>query len=579
MLAGTVTIPGEVWNILPAPSSRIFALGNNNDDPVEGQSVSLTYLDVTNPAAPAVLGTSQFGQGWAWTPAAGTFKAFTMDATQGLVVIPFSGWDQTQAAYTNGLQLIQFTPTSETTASAARTKGWVERGIFVGNRLVSLSDTALAVVDYSNPEAPSVVTELTLARNVVSSRPTGTTVAEVSSDWWDNDVTSSEVRVLPLANADETSDTGNIPSVSVAGVDAHVFNNGSLSYVVTNVQVPCPSNDTCRAEQVTVLDLSSGTAVPRGSIRLPIDPWGWYGWGWFGFYWWDWFTGPEMLQFDNDAIAFRRWEPTYDANGNYVSTNTLLYLVDLSNPDAPKLASTTIQPDPQGWWGNMQVVGTTIYTSHYDWVQQPTSGSDGLVAYYIDALDLSDRSNPRVGASINVPGMLVGADANDASLLYTMDYRWDGNVQKNDFDVVRVDGSTATLQSVTRISGWTGSTFVRGTTAYMSAQRYPDPNAPDAVPVVDLHAIDLGDPTHPVDRVASAATGWGWLLDVEGDAALVTSGWGPDGLDIYKLQPSSPPLFSQTVRTRGWWLDGVSRQNSQLFLSSGYWGVQTVQLQ
>ena len=32
-----------------------------------------------------MLGTSTFGNGWAWTPAAGTFKAFTMDKDKGLV--------------------------------------------------------------------------------------------------------------------------------------------------------------------------------------------------------------------------------------------------------------------------------------------------------------------------------------------------------------------------------------------------------------------------------------------------------------------------------------------------------------
>jgi len=38
--------------------------------------VSLRYLDVTNAAQPALLGTSKFGDGWAWTPAAGTFKGW-----------------------------------------------------------------------------------------------------------------------------------------------------------------------------------------------------------------------------------------------------------------------------------------------------------------------------------------------------------------------------------------------------------------------------------------------------------------------------------------------------------------------
>ncbi|HEX8954365.1 MAG TPA: beta-propeller domain-containing protein, partial [Polyangia bacterium] len=167
-LAGSTTIPGTVWNILPAPQSRIFALGNDWSNQSSGDSVSLKYLDVSNPTAPTLIGTSTFGQGWAWTPAAGTFKAFTMDATQGLVVLPFSGWSYQSQAYNNGLQLIEFTPTSVRTGGASHTKGWVERGIFVASgtvtRLVSLSDLALSVVDYTNHNAPTVTAELTLAR-------------------------------------------------------------------------------------------------------------------------------------------------------------------------------------------------------------------------------------------------------------------------------------------------------------------------------------------------------------------------------------------------------------------------------
>ena len=74
-----------------------------------------------------------------------------------MVVLPFSGWDWTNQSYNNGLQLIDFTASSITTGGAAHTRGWVERGIFVNNRLVSLSDLSLAVVDYTNHAAPTVV--------------------------------------------------------------------------------------------------------------------------------------------------------------------------------------------------------------------------------------------------------------------------------------------------------------------------------------------------------------------------------------------------------------------------------------
>jgi hypothetical protein len=60
---------------------------------------------------------------------------------------------------------------------------------------------------------------------------------------------------------------------------------------------------------------------------------------------------------------------------------------------------------------------------------------------------------------------------------------------------------------------------------------------------------------------------------------MVTSGWGSDGLDIYRLSSTGAPVYDQFVRTRGWGINSLARQNNQLFLSSGYWGVQTVTLQ
>jgi hypothetical protein len=603
-LAGTLNIPGTVWNILPAPNLRMFALGSDytstSTSSTTGEAVSLKYLDVTTPASPSLIGTSTFGSGWAWTPAAGTFKAFTMDATKGLVVLPFSGWSYDAQAYNNGLQLIDFTASSIATDGAAHTRGWVERGIFVQNRLVSLSDLSLAVVDYSNRTTPAVTAELTLARNVITAQPEGANIAEISSDWWDNDITWSEVRLLPIANAEETTDTGNTPTVRVDGVNAQVFMNGNLAYVVTNVRVPATCDSTgrpvakadvpagttpaCygRAEQIQVVDLSNGVKL-RGKVQLPIDPWGWWGWGWYGCYWWDWWGGVEAAQVGGDALAFRRWEPVYDpTNGYYIDSNSSLWVVDLRNPDAPSTASTVITDDPNGWWGNMQVVGDTLYTGHYEWVQRPTNGgtsSDWTVRYYADRVDLSDRSSPRVGAKINIPGLLVGGSPQNPNLLYTIDYRWDSDTAKDDFDVVEVQGGRAVLISTTTLDGWVGSTFVRGTTAYVSAQQYTDPNNGGTGSTVQLHAIDLTNPNAPVDRASAAAQGWGWLLDVEGDRAVVMSGWGPNGVDIYQLTPGQPPQFRQFTRTLGWWSNGVSRQGNSLYLSSGYWGVQKVDLQ
>ena len=88
------------------------------------------------------------------------------------------------------------------------------------------------------------------------------------------------------------------------------------------------------------------------------------------------------------------------------------------------------------------------------------------------------------------------------------------------------------------------------------------------------------NPTAPVDRIASnPSTGWGWLLGVAGDRAVVTSGWGQVGVVIYKLTDTAAPAYEQTVRALGWWQNALSRQGSTLYLSSGYWGVQPIVLQ
>jgi hypothetical protein len=591
-LAGSTTIDGNVWLFVPS-GSKLFALGNDHsssgDPTVDASKVALRYLDVTDASAPRVIGTSEFGDGWAWTPAAGTFKAFTKDDTQGLVVLPFSGWSAKDDTYDDGVQLIEFTDAAIHTAGHANARGWVERGIFVNGKIVTLSDLSLTVVDYTDHASPSTIAELTLARNVVDAQPQGATISQLSSDWWGNDLSTSEYRVLPITDAEDDNLEDDLANVKIDGTNARVFHNGSIAYVVSNLHSmgACsypggpPSGCDHWTQLITVVDLSSGSAVIRGKISLPDIDGYWYGWGWgwYGCWYYDWFDGSDAVQIQGDALAFRRWMPEYDASGYWDDAKTALYVVDLSNPDAPSLASTTITTDKDGWWGNMRAVGDTLYTTHEEWVSKPApDGSDlGTVKYYLDRIDLSDRAHPHIGSKINVPGVLVGASEVDPSMLYFVDYRWYGSTPGDELAVAQIDGDVAYLQGIVDLDGWSGRVLVRGTTAYLSSQHYADP-AGTTGPLVDLHAVDLSDPTHPVDRISSDEKGWGWLLDVQGDRAIVTSGWGQSGIDIYRLSTGSAPVFDRFVRTRGWWSNSLTRQDDTLYLASGYWGVQTIPL-
>lgn len=608
-LAGQTDITGSVWLFMPS-GTKLFALGNDyapSGPYYDSSKVSLRYLDVTDPAKPYVIGTSTFGEGWAWTPAAGTFKAFTKDDAQGLVVLPFSGWSSKSNSYNNGLQLIEFSPTSIKTAGTAKTKGWVERGIFVKGKLVSLSDVALSVVDYADRYAPKTIAELTLARNVVNAQPQGTTIAQLSSDWWDNDLSKSELRVLPISDAEEKrSLDGALASVSIEGYNARIFRNGDLAYVVSDVRekIPCPTGGGSKGEpgapsdgsyepvcytntqKIQVVDLAGGKAVLKGSTKLPASTYGYWGWGWYGCYYWDWYNGADVVQVQGDALAFRRWYPVYSYSGSggytYEESKHALFVVDLKNPDAPKLASTAVTTDPYGWWGNMRVAGDTLYVSHYEWLTKPDPTMPGeskyYVKYFLDPIDLSDRAAPKLGKRINVPGIMVGASESDPSLVYTVDYRWYGDYTKDELSVVKIVGDKAYLQGTTVIDGYVGQVFVKGNKAYASAQRYTYAGDTYTGPRVQLHEIDLTNPKAPIDRVSTEKKGWGWLLGVAGDRAVLTSGWGGAGVDIYKLSSGAAPVFDQFVRTRGWWSTSLTRQENSLFLASGYWGVQQINL-
>jgi hypothetical protein len=591
---GATNIDGQVSLMMPN-GQDLFVLGNTYDCTTSTASpMALAYLDLSDPTHPRSLGSADFGKGWAYTPAAGTFKAFTLDDTQGLVVLPFSGWDSTDYTYNDGVQLFEFNDQSIRTSGVGHTKGWVERGIFVKNRLVSLSDLALSVIDYSDHDNPVAVSELTLARNVVNARPVGDNLVEVSSDFWDNDEDHSELRVVPKTQADENAGDPALATLAIAGTNPTVFHNGNTSYVVSNVrhQQACPANYpkqsdgsdyTCYgySQLVNVVDVTGGQATLRGTVSLPdTDYYGWgWGWGWYGCDMYSWYYGADVVQIGS-KLAFRRWMPQYDQTGAYVDALESLFIVDATNPDAPTLGSTVVTDQQDGWWGNLRAVGDKLYASHYEWIEQPSYNgvyAPGRVAYYIDEIDLSDAAHPTVGHRINVPGFLVGGSENDPSVIYTMDYQWDGTTTHNELAILKLDGDRAYLQGHLSIPGYTGNVFVQGSTAYFSADTYTT-TASTTTSLMQLYQVDLSDPENPLVLPSAASQGWGWLLAVEGDHAFVTSGWYNQGIDIFKLAAGQAPVFDQFVRTRGWWTSSLAVDQNQAFLASGYWGTQTIDL-
>ncbi len=156
--------------------------------------------------------------------------------------------------------------------------GW---SAYNGRWNIDLDGTTASIITCAGADSGYCVKELTLARNVVAAEPNGATIAQLSTDWWGYDNKTSELRVLPIADAEESVTDPNAKSVSIDGTNARVFRNGDLAYVVTTLYPTNPNGPWYATPRVQVVDLSNGGATLEGSLDPPQETNGSY-WSWWG---------------------------------------------------------------------------------------------------------------------------------------------------------------------------------------------------------------------------------------------------------------------------------------------------------
>ena len=207
----------------------------------------------------------------------------------------------------------------------------------------------------------------------------------------------------------------------------------------------CPGGDPnlppqcygARRQIVTVVDPSNGRRSVRGKIQLPVDRLGLVRLG----------LGRLLLvrlvRRRRDRAGRRqraRVPPLVPDLRRHRQVRRLEQRPLRRRPLEPGRADARLDDHhdrPDGWWGNMQASATRSTRRTTSGSSRAATADQSYVRYYLDRIDLSDRAT-RSSRTINVPGMLVGGDANDPSILYTIDYRWDGTTAKNDFDVLKL---------------------------------------------------------------------------------------------------------------------------------------------
>lgn len=575
VLAHSLVIPGVLHQLAPR-GDRLLALGT--DDRWSGVAASL--FDVHDPQNPTLLSRVQVGAGSTWSNATWDDKALKVLDAEGMMLVPFSGWDQPNpnvpGRYFNGFQILSFDRQALTADGAVEQDGEVSRVTSHRSRLLSISDRVLQSVDATNRASPRITAAVELARDVSDFAIVGGHGVTLSSSGWWWDTQSTELRVTDLAN----------PEDGVLGRLALPFRASRLLADGTGVIVlgyPQAWDGTARAVRV---DLTAPTA-PRlvGTATTLGAPYS--------------STSNSYAYVESAAIvrpgviALPVWRSWTDAAGEWRTTSSIV--------TAELVAGVTGSVDLAGTLaGEFVSDGTNLWTSH----QEPATSVSGqaMSRFYADRLDVTDAAHPSIGLKVNVPGTLVGVSG---ASLFTRDYLWlaNGNLQ-HALAECTLNGARATLRAYLLLDEGLGRIIASGDRLYATTQPWWWSGTSSNGVSLRVYA---SSPTAPLAEVSRTdVRDWLQLRDLRGGHLFLGSGyWGgpwdfglygrgavadvgmaapggmwfdaAQGLVDYSLANADRPAFRQFVRTQGW-VQGLQVDQGRLYVSRGIYGIDSVPL-
>jgi len=427
---GELEMPGWVYHMEPR-GDRVLGLGFDQGNEEGGITVSL--FDVSNLAAPTMLSRVNFGGDWGSLAEDQDriHKAFNILDSQGLILVPFSGWSYDtgvdmcsySSAYLSGVQLVDWANDALTLRGAAPSVGQARRGFIHDERLLTMSDERVESFDISDRSSPERSAALPIARLVSHTTSAGDHVMRVSQNWWTEtaelDLTTLSDVEQPVGRATlelpELSQTGSCYSSSWLG---EVYSSGSNAYLLYNTYSYDPDTSSSReAVNVLTVDASDPDApVVAGNVELEI-PSSYYYYGYYYGYGYGLVaSGSNVVNVGSSLVISGRGQVYDPAQQRYVAAPSELKVVDLRSPTSPRIATATL--DQSTAFTGLLASGTIVATSHHE----PSPNGNGRVRFYLDRVDVTNPRSPVVFEKVNIPGSLVAYDAESARAI-TTDYQ------------------------------------------------------------------------------------------------------------------------------------------------------------
>ncbi len=440
---GELEIPGFVIHMEPR-GDRIYALGY--DRAVDNGSLHVSIFDVSKLDQPTMLDRVNFGGDWAYVAEDQDriHKAFNIMLDKGLILVPFGGgsWDQNTChySYQSGIQIIDVAADDLTLRGVAPQLGEARRSLMHRDHLLGVTDNAVQVFDITDRDHPVKKEQLEVARNISQIKVVGASLLRFGTDWWTNRAT---LDFTALDAASTVEPVGDLDLASVVGQEQDECNGSSnwegqvyvhrdTAYVPRRSYRNWQSGGTWKSKQgltFYVVDLRNKEA-PRlvGSFDVEQAE---------GEY-----LGGIVLT--DHALLVGRGKGYYNYDNNSQERNKPEYsydIFDLASPLAPRFTKRFAVPSEVafggwghgaegcgmdmawGWWfpsyasSGALVSGDLVVSQH----EESLDDDSGRVRYYLDRLDVSNPSAPKLLAKVNIPGQVVHFDGKTGRAV-TMDY-------------------------------------------------------------------------------------------------------------------------------------------------------------
>lgn len=513
-ISGELEVPG--WSTYIEPlGDRLLAVGIDDQ---EGWRVAVSLFDVSDPSTPGLHSRVALGTNNSWSEANRDEKALGFVPEAGLVMVPFSSYEQ--EGNRTGVQLVELVGNELVLRGVIEHDVTPRRATLHKDRILSLSGKSLITVDASDFDQPEVVSDFPLSWAVDRIFVEGDFLIEVTQgNTWTDEAPALRVAAQadpyePLAEVE--LETPNVVGATIKDgrlyvIQAENFNDGPfIEPLLDDAAEPEGEEPALPANfRLAVYDVSSLPALPLlGDLVLNVE-------GAEGA------SNPQLLFPHEDVLTVSMSQnPWYYFGGPvgiaadiaiappYWGGSAGRRFVSFSVGDPTEMAMlSNYQMEVGDAWSFSEVfaAGTKFYMSHQEsrLIEEiPQSGEEPVVKpeprpaspegaeeepvilpeplppigrwmqqYYLDVVDFADPSNPTERQPVNLPGTLVGI-ARGGSLLYTKAPHWDGETLLSNglewLDASAYDGVAVSLVDSLSLSlRWPHPTLVNEDTVYI----------------------------------------------------------------------------------------------------------------